>query len=282
MVPAIGYGVREENRSILDDPAIDAAEITYEQADDPLRLDRYLGDERDFDVVSVHALELSLACPEPAPRKYLDGIKAVAEENGAQSISDHLGFTRDGDGRVSMGHFQAPPFTRIALDVTSRNVERLMKYYKGYDFYVENIAYLFLFQGEMTESEFIVRLLERTGCGWLLDVTNVYANAVNHGYDGYEFIRGIMPHAPKVQMHLAGGYFDEKAKRYFDSHSFPVHQEVWDLYRFALEQGKSKVEAVFIERDAEFPSEAGWRNEVREARAIAEQVAGVVPSGVRR
>src|SRR4029078_6598297 len=84
MMPAIGYGVREENRMILDDPAINAAEITYEQADDPLRIDRYLGDEREFDVVSVHALELSLACPEPPQMKYLEGIKAVAEENGAQ------------------------------------------------------------------------------------------------------------------------------------------------------------------------------------------------------
>jgi uncharacterized protein (UPF0276 family) len=281
MMPAIGYGVREENRTILDDPAINAAEITYEQADDPLRIDRYLGDDRDFDVVSVHALELSLACPEPPLRKYLEGIKAVAEENGAQSVSDHLGFTRDGDGRVSMGHFQAPPFTPVALDVTSRNVERCMAFYKGYDFYVENIAYLFLFKGQMSEAEFIIKLIERTGCGLLLDVTNVYANSVNHGYDGYEFIRGVMPFAPRVQMHLAGGYFDEKAKRYFDSHSFPVHQEVWDLYRFALAQGKGKIDAVFIERDADFPSEAGWRSEVREARAIAEQVAGIVPAEVR-
>src|SRR5687768_1063205 len=133
MTPAIGYGVREENRGILDDPAINAAEITFEQADDPLRIDRYLGHERDFDVVSVHALELSVACPEPPAQKYLDAIKAVAQENGAQSISDHLGFTRDGNGRISMGHFQAPPFTPIALDVTCRNIDRIMRFYRGFD-----------------------------------------------------------------------------------------------------------------------------------------------------
>ena len=108
----------------------------------------------------------------------------------------------------------------------------------------------------MSEAEFLTQVLNRTGCGWLLDVTNVYANAVNHGYDAYEFIRAVMPAARRVQMHLAGGYFDEKAKRYFDSHSFPVHQEVWDLYRFALEQGRGKVDAVFIERDADFPTES--------------------------
>lgn len=281
MVPGIGYGVREENRAILDDPAINAAEITFEQADDPLRIDRYLGDAREFDHVSVHALELSVACPEPPLRKYLDAIKALAEEHGARSISDHLGFTRDGDGRIAMGHFQSPPFTQVALDVTCRNIDLIVKYYRGYDFYIENIAYLFLFKGQMTEAEFLTKVLNRTGCGWLLDVTNVYANSVNHGYDAYEFIRAVMPHAPRVEMHLAGGYFDEKAKRYFDSHSFPVHDEVWDLYRFALEQSKGKVSAVFIERDADFPTELGWRNEVRHARAIAEQVYGAVPLEVK-
>lgn len=273
MIPAIGYGVRAENRAILDDPAINAAEITFEQADDPLRIDRYLGHERDFDHVSVHSLELSVACPEPPLKKYLEGIKAVAEENGAQSISDHLGFTRDGNGRVSMGHFQAPPFTQVALDVTCRNIDRIMKYFRGYDFYIENIAYLFLFKGEMNEVEFLTKVLNKTGCGWLLDVTNVYANAVNHHYDPYAFIREVMPAAGRVEMHLAGGYFDEKEQRYFDSHSFPVHQEVWDLYWFALQQGRGKVNAVFIERDADFPTEQGWRDEVREARSIAEAVA---------
>lgn len=281
MTPAIGYGVREENRHILDDPAINAAEITFEQADDPLHIDRYLGHDHDFDVVSVHSLELSVACPEPPPRKYLEGIKAIAEENGAQSISDHLGFTRDGNGRIAMGHFQSPPFTPVALDVTCRNIEHIMKYFRGHDFYIENIAYLFLFKGEMTEAEFVSHVLDRTGCGLLLDVTNVYANAVNHGYDGYDFIRTVMPRAAKVQMHLAGGYFDDKAKRYFDSHSFPVHQEVWDLYRFALHEGHGKVEAVFIERDTDFPTDKGWRDEAREARRIAEEVDRRIPREVR-
>jgi uncharacterized protein (UPF0276 family) len=276
MIPAIGYGVRDENRAILDDPAIDAAEITFEMADDPLRLDRYL-DGRDFRHVSVHSLKLSVACPQPPLRCYMEAIRAIADENGAQSISDHLGFTRDGNGRIELGHFQSPPFTPIALDVTCRNIDYIMRFFRGRDFYIENIAYLFLFKGTMTEAEFLSRVLDRTGCGWLLDVTNVYANAINHGYDAREFIAEVMPFAARVQMHLAGGYFDEKARRYFDSHSKPIPDEVWDLYRFALRAGYGKVEAVFIERDAEHPDEAGWRGEVRHARAIAEEVAGLFP-----
>jgi uncharacterized protein (UPF0276 family) len=237
MLPAIGYALREQNRRILDEPALNGVEITFEKADDPLRVERYIGN-KDFDYVSVHALKLSVASPEPPRQAYLDALAAIAEENGAAAVSDHLGFTRDRPSGVDMGHF----------------------------------AYLFGFQGTMSEAEFLTRVLERTGCGWLLDVTNVYANAQNHGYDGYEFIRELMPVAPSVQMHLAGGFFHPTAQKYIDSHSYPVPDDVWDLYRYALEQGRGKVEAVFIERDQNFPDEAGWRGEVRRARQIAEQV----------
>ena len=271
MLPAIGYALCEQNRPILDDPAINAAEITFERADAPLRLDRYLG-EQDFDYISVHALKLSVAGAAPPRRDYLDAMRAVAEENGADAVSDHLGFTRDSDTGVDVGHFAPPPYTPAALDVTSRNIEVVQRHFRGLPFYLENIAYLFRFQGVMSEAEFLIALIERTGCGWLLDVTNVYANAVNFGYDAVAFIGEVMAAAPRVQMHLAGGFFNEQARLYIDSHSEPIPAPVWQLYRHALALGRGKVDAVFIERDQNFPDEAGWRAEIGRARRIAEEV----------
>ncbi|MBI2824824.1 MAG: DUF692 family protein [Planctomycetia bacterium] len=270
-VPAIGYALWEENCHVLDDPALNAVEITFERADDPLRRGRYLG-ERDFDYVSVHALKLSPASPEPPARVYLDALRALAEENGAVAVSDHLGFTRDGDGGVEIGHFAPPPFTTAALDATCRNLDLIQGYFRGLPFYLENIASLFRFRGEMSEAEFLTRVLERTGCGWLLDVTNLYANARNHGYDASGFLRQVVPTATRLQMHLSGGYFDAEAGLYMDSHSRPVPAEVWNLYHEALLLSRGKVDAVFIERDQDFPDEAGWRVEVRQARGIADAV----------
>lgn len=271
MTPAIGYAIREQNRPILDDPAINAAEITFERADDPLRVDRYIQDS-DFDHVSVHALKLSPASPEPPNRRYMEALRSIAIENGAQSISDHLGFTRDGDNGVEMGHFAPPPWTQQALSATCRNIDQIQAYFGDTRFYLETIAYLFNFEGTMTEAEFVKRVLQCTGCGWLLDVTNVYANARNFGFDAYEFIAEVMPNAESVQMHLAGGFYDEKAEMYIDSHSHPIPDDVWDLYCFALWQGLGKVDAVFIERDQNFPDANGWRSEVRRARDIAEHL----------
>lgn len=270
MIPAIGYAIREQNRPYLDDWSINAAEITFERADDPLRVDRYVQDA-DFDKVSVHALKLSVASPDRPNSKYVDALKAIAFENGATSVSDHLGFTRDGDDGVEMGHFAPPPYTAAAVECTSRNIDVVQQEFGDVRFYIENIAYLFQFDGAMTEADFLKRVLKNTGCGWLLDVTNVYANSVNFGYDPYEFIADVMPAAQDVQMHLAGGYFDEKLDKYIDSHSHPLPEPVWDLYRHSLELGRGKVEAVFIERDQNFPDEEGWREEAREVRRIAEE-----------
>lgn len=272
MTPAIGYAIREQNRYILDDPAINAVEITFERADDPLRIDRYIGD-LEMDYVSVHALKLSPGSTDPPNRDYLEALRSIALENGASSVSDHLGFTRDSDAGVEMGHFAPVPLTLPALDTVSRNVDYILEYFDSLHFYLENIAYLFRLEGTMSEAEFLATLLRRTGTGWLLDITNVYANSVNFNFDPYEFIGEVMPSAERVQLHLAGGMFDEKLDKYIDSHSHPIPDEVWELYRFALQLGNGKVDAVFIERDQNFPDEDGWRGEVRKVRQLAESVA---------
>jgi uncharacterized protein len=249
----IGYALREQNRALVaDEPAIDALEITFERADDPLRVRRYIG-EIHVDYVSVHALKLSPGSPDPPAAAYLDALRDIAEENGAVAISDHLGFTRDANFGIEMGHFAPVPWTEDALEITCRNVDRIQQALHPFDFYLETIAYLFRLESTMKEAEFVERLLRRTGCGWLLDVTNVYANSVNFDFDPYDFIAQVMPAARGVQMHLAGGFVDQQLRKYIDSHSHPVPAEVWDLYRFAAGLAGEKLAAVFIERDQNFP-----------------------------
>ena len=271
MLPPIGYALREQNRKVLAHPRINAVEILFERADNPLDCDRYLG-ELSFDYVSVHALKLSPCSPESPARPYLDALRAIAVENGAAAVSDHLGFTRDADDGLEIGHFSLPPFSRAALDVTCRNVELIQRHFQPMPFFLENIAYLFQFQAEMSEAEFLIRILDRTGCGWLLDVTNLYANARNFGqYDAYDFLRSVMPAAQRLQIHLAGGYFDESLGLYVDSHSNPVPDDVSARYRYALELGLEKVDAILIERDADFRT-ADWMGENASARRIATDV----------
>ena len=84
MMPAIGYAIREQNRPILDDPAINAAEITFERADDPLRVDRYV-QEHDFEYVSVHALKLSVGTS-GLPIMVGSGVDGSTFVHGSQAL----------------------------------------------------------------------------------------------------------------------------------------------------------------------------------------------------
>ena len=68
----------------------------------------------------------------------------------------------------------------------------------------------------MPQTEFFTRLVTSTGCGVLLDLTNVYINSVNHGFDPLAFIRA-MPTDHIVQTHLAGGFCSDGMM--IDSHS---------------------------------------------------------------
>jgi uncharacterized protein (UPF0276 family) len=269
MLPTIGYALWPENRALLGRPGVNAVEITFERVDDPLR-EEPLFDGTLLTYVSIHALKLSPASPEPPSRKYLDAIRTLADESDATAISDHLGFTRG--GLVELMHFAPPPYTQAALAVTCRNIDRIQSHFLGRPFFLENIATLFHFRGEMTEADFLGRVLDRTGCGWLLDVTNLYANACNHAFDASAFLEQVVPAARRLQMHLSGGFLDISAGRYIDSHSTAIPEEVWDLYRQALTLARGKVDAVFIERDLDFPDEAGWLAEGTRARQIAEEM----------
>jgi uncharacterized protein (UPF0276 family) len=271
MSPAIGYAMREQNRMILDDPAIDAVEIAFDRANDPLRAAPFLG-ERDLEYVSVHSRRLSVGSVDPPAWNDLEALYSIAQENGAAAISAHLGFTLDRDHGAETGHCAPLPRTESALDVVCRNINLIQEYFHPLPFFIENIASLFEFRGTMSEAEFLSRVLERTGCGWLLHLTNLYANGRNFGFDPGAFIAGVLPIPRHVQIHLAGGFRDEDSEFYEPSRSLPVLNDVFRLYRQALQQGREKIDAVFIDRDPEFPGDAGWREEIERARGIAEEI----------
>lgn len=273
MPPAIGYAMRQDNLSVIDEPAWTGVEINFQEANNPLRPVPYLHGSS-FEYASVHALHLSVASPEPPPLSYLDALTAVAQENGAVAITDHLGFTHGEPGGANVGHVTAPGWTPAALDAVCRNIDFIQKRFGRFALYLENLAHFFIFRGTMSEADFLGRVLEKTGCGLLLDVTNVYANAVNFGHDARAFIREVVGRAPRVQMHLSGGVVDTRNRRYLDTHSEPIPDAVWDLYRHALTVGRGKVDAVFIERDWNAPDEEGWRSEVRRVRQVALEVEG--------
>ena len=115
-----------------------------------------------------------------------------------------------------------------------------------------------------TEWEFLAALCERADCGVLLDVNNVFVSAHNHGFDARAFLDGI-PRGRVGQIHLAG--HSQRGELLLDTHDHPVRDEVWSLYRYALERHGPV--STLIEWDDRLPPFAGVAEEAGRARAAA-------------
>ena len=107
-------------------------------------------------------------------------------------------------------------------------------------------------------------MLAEANCDLLLDVNNVYVNAINHGYDAHAFI-DAMPTARIASLHIAGHY-DEADDLKVDTHGAPVKDDVWDLLAHAYRQ--HGVRPTLLERDFNFPPMPVLLAEVEQIRDV--------------
>ena len=126
------------------------------------------------------------------------------------------------------------PFTEEAASLVGERARRLLARY-GVPFLLENPAHylseVYCDPGLGDESAFMARVLDRGGCGQLLDLHNLHCNAVNHGFDARSALARL-PLERVVEIHVAGGAWRDGFL--MDSHSDRVPAEVWDLLDFVL------------------------------------------------
>ena len=150
--------------------------------------------------------------------------------------------------RRAIGHLAPLPWTVEAVDVIARNVERVRRRIPT-PLILENItATLIVPRSEMDEVEFLTAVLDRTGCGLLCDVTNLYTNAVNHGHN-MDDVLDRFPWDRVVQLHFAGGHWHDGSLH--DSHAHATPPEVWAVLEAAV--SRAKVRGIILERDENLP-----------------------------
>jgi len=199
--------------------------------------------------VVPHGVSLSLGGAERPDRARLAHLASVAERVHAPLVSEHIAFVRAG-GRES-GHLLPVPRTREALEILCENVAIAQDALRV-PLALEHVAALVEWPGaEMDEADFVRELIERTGALLLLDLSNLYANAHNHGYDAYEALDRY-PLDRIAYVHVGGGVFRDGV--YHDTHAHPVVPGVLHLVEglFAL----TDAPGVLLERDDDFPPEA--------------------------
>jgi len=126
---------------------------------------------------------------------------------------------------------------------------------------------------DMTEAEFLNALCARTGCGVLLDLHNIYVNAVNLGIDAKHFIDTVNLDNVR-EIHIAGG--NELYGIYLDSHAGPCPAAVWDLLGYATPRCRNLKGVTFEFHESYYPKlrEAGILAELEHARRIVENNQG--------
>jgi uncharacterized protein (UPF0276 family) len=195
----------------------------------------------------VHAVKLSLGSAEGFDKDRVCAVGTLAKETGALAIGEHMSFSRAGGREI--GHLTALPMTREAVRVLVKNVNQARCLLPDVPFLLENVAWTFRWrQDEMTEADFVNEVAERTGCPLLLDVSNLYANAINRGNDPVEAIAKY-PLERVAMVHMAGGI--EEQGFYFDTHAHPVPDGAFALLPHVFARAGDV--PVLIERDANFP-----------------------------
>ncbi len=216
--------------------------------------------------ISVHGVGLSIggeARPDPdhlARLKHLTGWLKPA------SFSEHLAWSTHGS--EFMNDLLPLPYTGATLTRVAAHIDEVQSAL-GYRMLLENpSSYLAFAESTWSETDFLKELAQRTGCGLLLDINNVFVSATNLGYSpkGYT---DAFPLDAVGEIHV-GGHDEDKdddgAPLLIDSHAKPVVDPVWALLRHTLAASGPK--PVLVEWDNDVPDWPVLRDEARRASDI--------------
>ena len=217
--------------------------------------------------VALHGVSLSIGSTDPLDQIYLKRLRALVDRIDPAIVSDHLCWT--GVDSENLHDLLPLPMTEEAILHVSARVQQVQEAV-GRRILLENVSsYVTFVHSTVPEWEFLSEIARRSGCGILLDINNIYVNAFNHQFDPVAYLQGIAPERVG-QFHLAG--HTPMGEFLFDTHNAPVIDEVWALYRKALERFGAVT--TLIEWDEDIPPFARLAEEASRAREIMEAVCG--------
>jgi uncharacterized protein (UPF0276 family) len=236
--------------------------------------------------ISLHGVALSLGSAVGLDPWHLNQLAALVERIDPVRVSDHACFARGmHQGKLVHGSDLLPiPFTPEALNVMCRHVDQVQEHLKR-TILIENLSAYIAWkspadEAAWQETEFLMALTQRTGCSLLVDVNNIYVNALNvskSSVDGGQieaaeaacraWLDAIDPTCVG-EMHLAGHcrVNDAHGDIVIDDHGSRVCDAVWRLYRHAVRRFGSV--PTLIEWDTDIPALDVLLAEARQARDV--------------
>jgi uncharacterized protein (UPF0276 family) len=244
----------------------------------------------------LHGVGLSLGSAAGLDPWHLDQLALLVERIDPARVSDHASFARGVfQGQVVHAADLLPiPFNNESLNLMCSHVDQVQSRLRR-RFMVENLsAYVqwSALPGEaaLAETEFLNTLAQRTGCALLVDVNNIYVNALNTAHQNAatensalnaeqacrHWLDAIAPQHVG-ELHLAGHCHvnDRHGDIVIDDHGSRVCYPVWRLHQHAV----SRFGAVptLIEWDTDIPALDVLLDEAAMARAQCEMAVARVP-----
>jgi uncharacterized protein len=213
-----------------------------------------------------HSLRLSIGSVERPPQSYLDSLARLLEILQPPYLSDHFAVT--GSSSIDIGHLSPIWYADETLEVVIANINAIQTFL-GIPLIFETITHPFnIPHGTMSQEQFIAIACAETGCGILLDLTNIFINAMNFGGEAKAFVERLPKQAIK-QFHIIG-YEIDPTGFLVDTHSTSIQHDIWKIYDDVLTY--CQPEYVIIERDANFPNITELVAEVNRARTSLPKV----------
>ncbi len=217
--------------------------------------------------VTLHGVGMGPASVSPIDPVRAGRLARLVAAIGPESWSEHLAFVRAGG--IEIGHLAAPPRTPQSVDGAARNLAALTRLV-GTPPLVENIATLVRPPAStMAEAEWVGGIAAAAGVDLLLDLHNLYANAVNFGDDPEALLRSF-PLDRVAAVHISGGVFIAEpggaGQRLLDDHWHDVPAEVYRLLALLAKHSRRPL-SVILERDGHYPDFATLLGQIDRARA---------------
>ena len=218
--------------------------------------------------ISVHGVGLSIGGEDALDRDHLARLKHLCDWLQPASLSEHLAWSSHDSAYLN--DLLPLPYTQATLTRVADHIDQVQETL-GRPMLLENpSSYLAFAQSTLTECEFLRALVQRTGCGLLLDVNNVFVSATNLQSDPRSYIDAF-PLDAVGEIHLGGHDEDEDehgAPLLIDSHGKPVVDPVWALYEHTLTAAGPR--PTLIEWDNDVPD---WPTLAAEAQRAATHLA---------
>jgi uncharacterized protein (UPF0276 family) len=219
--------------------------------------------------LSLHGVCMSIGGPQPLDKAHLARFRGLVARYQPALVSEHLAWSTH---EASFFNDLLPlPYTEATLRHVCDHIDQMQEAIRRPILLENPSTYLAFAESTISETGFIRSVAERTGCGLLLDVNNVFVSATNHRFSALEYLADF-PLSRVGEIHLAGHAEqadDEGDRLLIDSHDGPVADAVWKLFEIVV-QRRGPVPTL-IEWDSKIPDWPVLKAEAAAAQAILDR-----------